>query len=575
MSLMMSQPRIDITSPVHAFASFDPPSVRPGEQSTYRITLNALEESVDVPAELTCSPGLDLRRSAHGQVFSLAFDKLVPITQMNYRAHAEKVGTFVVPEFSVQVYGKPVIVPAAELQVMAAPPPGPITFRPILELTQTNLLAGQSVPARIVLAGPPGAAFQTLGQVQFIGEGIVVDQGSVRQRIESKPRELPSAIAFIYEVMITPIQAGKITLSAQGFTSRNAFSGPIVITAPGTGPGAPPQQTLVETDPVQVNVRPLPLEGRLPGFTGAIGRFHLDPPKLQTNTLRVGDPVRMDVLVQSEGNMPRLVPPPPPNSRDWQILSANDNPVQLMQPRGAATVFHYTLVPFSAEAQTTPAIPFSYYDPERGAYVDMTIPPLPVTVTPGQVPSELMAMLQTNRSLAKEDEQLTLRGLAAARGLTAHSLVPLQQETWFSLVQLIPAAGFAGLLSWDRRRRYLEQHPDVILRARARRALRRQRRALRHAARVGDADAFAIAAVNAMRVACAPHYPAEPRALVGSDVLQVLGPNADSSQSPALVRRFFAFTDAAQFSPASPHTAELLSLEPELEHLLEHLEAKL
>src|SRR5207245_1607849 len=213
------------------------------------------------------------------------------------------------------VYGKPVIVPATELQVMAAPPPGPVTPRPTLELGQTNLVAGQSVAARIVLTGAAGTAFQTLGQVQFTGEGIVVDQGSIRQRIESKPREFSNAIAFIYEVKITPIQAGKLTVSAQGFTSRNAFSGPIVITNP-----------------------------------------------------------------------------------------------------GAATIFHYTLVPLTAEARATPAISFSCYDPDRAAYVDLTIPAVPVTVAPGQVPSELMALLRTNRSLAKEDEQLMLRGLAAVPG---------------------------------------------------------------------------------------------------------------------------------------------------------------
>jgi hypothetical protein len=165
--------------------------------------------------------------------------------------------------------------------------------------------------------------------------------------------------------------------------------------------------------------------------------------------------------------------------------------------------------------------------------------------------------------------------LATSRGRTAASLEPPQQQAWFPLIQLAPAAAFFGLLSWDRRRRYLEQHPDVLLRRRARRALRRQRRILQRAAQAADAPRFAAAAVSAMRVACAPHYPAEPRALVGVDVLPLL-PEPDRSGRPGeVVRRFFAVTDAIRFGTLSPNPADLLPLQPDLERVLQQLEERL
>jgi hypothetical protein len=149
---------------------------------------------------------------------------------------------------------------------------------------------------------------------------------------------------------------------------------------------------------------------------------------------------------------------------------------------------------------------------------------------------------------------------------------------------------------------------------------------MRQAARAGDAEGFASAAVRAMRVACAPHYPAEPRALVGSDVLQVLAESSCSAElqsavSPIvhrqsvryfqapfdvvatgmlqtcdtadcksalhapeleskartseIVRRFFAVTDATRFDTETPKPQELLSLQSELESVLEELEARL
>jgi len=74
-----------------------------------------------------------------------------------------------------------------------------------------------------------------------------------------------------------------------------------------------------------------------------------------------------------------------------------------------------------------------------------------------------------------------------------------------------------------------------------------------------------------MRVACAPHYPAEPRALVGRDILQVLGTNGVSDT----VRRFFAVSDAAHFAASTTDTSGLLALQPDLEKVLEQLESRL
>ena len=184
-------------------------------------------------------------------------------------------------------------------------------------------------------------------------------------------------------------------------------------------------------------------------------------------------------------------------------------------------------------------------------------------------------MKQASPAGVEAEKELELSGLAATRGRTAASLVPPQQQAWFPLVQLAPAAVFFGLWSWDRRRRYLESHPDVPLRRRARRALHRQQRILHRAARAADAPRFAAAAVDAMRAACAPHYPAEPRALVGCDVLPILSEAERSGRAGEVVRRFFAVTDAARFGTATPNPAELLPLQPDLDRVLQRLEEKL
>src|ERR1035441_242374 len=122
MSLMISQPQINISSAPTAIASFDPPLVRPGEWAFYRVVLNALEESIEWPGKLTAPPQLEMRPGAHGQFLQPMGATLEPRTSFNYHIRASSLGAFTVPEFVVQVYGKPVTVPAAQLVVVAQPP---------------------------------------------------------------------------------------------------------------------------------------------------------------------------------------------------------------------------------------------------------------------------------------------------------------------------------------------------------------------------------------------------------------------------------------------------------------------
>lgn len=575
MSLMLSQPKIEITTNISAVASFDPPIVRPGEQTIYRVTFNALEETIDWPKKLNGPVELQTEAGAHGQIVPILGATQIPFTTFNTRVRASKPGDFTMPEFKVQAYGTQVTVPAAELKVVSDAPGSPSHLLHLaLEIAETNLFVGQPIHVRATLPGSAGVFSQGLPPVQFNGQGILVDQAASQQMVTVTSHDGVNMPSYTFQSTLTALEAGKISVFAQCFTG-NRFSGSMVIPGPAMIPAPPTPFTLLESDLVTLNVRSLPKEGELPGFTGGIGSFRIEPAKLGTNELIVGEPVKLAVAVRGDASVARLVPPPAPRIREWQILdSTPSGGITQATPTDNISIFQYTLVPLTDEIKETPAIPFSYFDPVRASYVDLTIPSIPVTVHSGEIPADFATLVKTNATSHEEDEPV-LSGLATTAGWTG-ALVPLQTSPWFPVVQLIPAGAFFGLWSWDRRRRYLEQHPDVLLRRRARRALRREKRVLRRAARDRDASGFASAAVNAMRVACAPHYPAEPRALVGSDVLQLLGSNGHASNGGAtVVRRFFSVTDASHFAGTASDPSDLLSLQPELEQVLEHLESRL
>ena len=622
MSLLMSQPKTEIASNVVAEAAFDPLFVRPGEAAVYRVSFNALEETIVWPEKLNAPPELGFRAGGRGQIMYFNGTNFAPLTMFNYHLRAPRLGRFTVPEFTVIANGKPVTVPAAQLNVVASPPAGIAPAEALVfEVPETNLYAGQAVKVRVLMGPSPGGQLRMLTQVQINGEGVLVDQGAARQQVGPVRRGASTMAAYTYETVLTPLQTGKLTVFAQGYSAGNRYFGPAV-GGRGAGPlpNNLPQFTLLDSEPVELQVRPLPRQGELPGFTGAIGSFSLEPPRLGANPLRVGDAVKLSVTVRGDSNVGRLAAPPPPQVRDWQVFAVAPeplppaSPLAVMAPQPpvaqASTTFVYTLVALTTAARATPAIPFSYFDPKRAAYVDLTIPEVPVTVQPGAGAADLRVLGQPDRGPAESEREPGLSGLAPGPGLAAATLAPVQRRPWFLLVQLAIAAAFAGLWGWDRRRRFLEQHPQVVLRRRARRALRRQWRALGRAARAGDARRFADAAVAAMQAACAPHYPAEPRALVGADVLRVLsppeaGPEGAQTEAPPkglgpdtkeqaiitlrrqergeelaagaaeVARRFFVLTDAARFGLGRADATELLALQPELEKVLRHLERRL
>ena len=575
--LMMTQPPTDISSPVVATASFDPPRVRPGEKSIYRVTFNATEVSIQWPGEISAPPQLKLRRTASGQIMQQTGGMMRPLTTFNYDVRASESGRFTIPEFVVDVYGKPVVVSAAQIEVQTELPPSHETARQLLiETSATNLFVGESLTIRVLLPANAANSVEGLSQVELNGDGFIVDKNSVRQSIQTIERNGRRQGAYIYEVSLTPIAGGELKLFAQGFTAGMQFGGPIVITGQVTIPGGPPKYVLLDSEFVNLHIRPLPAEGELPGFAGAVGSYVCDLPQLATNTVQAGDPVQLRVTVRGQQNLNRLAPPLPPRVPGWQIFPAIRTGIvgEAGTPTYGAT-FSYTLIPTTDELRATPAIPFSCFDPRRAAYVDLTVQPVAITVISNGMVGNAETPVLLAESAFEPEIKLALSKLAPSPGRTTGSLVPLQLRGWFPLVLLTPVLGFCALGFWDRRRRFLERHPEIARRRQARRELRRVKRLLKQAAASGDAAGFRQSAVKAMQIAAAPHYPAEPEALVGGDVLEILDMKERVGRAGEVVRRIFAEADAAAFATTSPGQDELLGWQSEFDAVLVKLEERL
>jgi hypothetical protein len=555
MQLQVAQPAVDISSPVTATATFDPPVTQVGGKTFYRVTVDATESSIEwpekIPAPLFLLPGI----KSQGQIMQTLNGQFRPLTAFLYEVLPTTTGRFTIPEFKVPAYGQTVTIPAASLDVVAensAPIPPPRQL--VLETSATNVFLGEPFRVRVLLPSSAANEIEALRETLLNGDGFITDKTATRQSVQTINYQGQLKPVFLFETTLTPIATGPLRISAQAFTAGREFSGQISITGQVTIPGGPARYVFLVSEPVEIKVRPLPSAGELPGFTGTIGKFTIAPPRLATNRFRVGEPVHLEVGFHAEGNLTRFVPPEPPRVREWQIIAD--------KPPGSG----YTLIALTDEVRATPAIPFSYFDPEAAQYVDLTIPALPVTVTGQGLPVEVTALNE-----AETNALLKLSNLATTADKTVSSLKPLQLQRWFIGVQLVPLIGFIALWQWDRRRRFLAAHPEIVRRRKAKRDLRREKIKLQKAVAAGDAAAFTQHAVNAMKIAVAPHFPAHPQALVGGDVLWLLDAAGRDGET---VRAMFA-ADDSQFAITPTTQADLLSLHSAVEAVLQKLEARL
>jgi hypothetical protein len=557
--LQVQQPPVDVSpaETIAVTAEFDPPVVHPGEKSFYRVTVDAGESAIRWPEKISAPAELNLTAVTHGEISRMSGSRFTPLTTFLYEAGPATAGDFTVTNFSVKVAGQAVEIPATSLKVSTGATNGLPARRLMLEASATNLFLGQPFRLRVLLPAGNGNEIEALREIQLNGNGLMTDRRSQHLSVAVTSVQGTLKPTFICEMTVTPIAAGPMKLSAQAFTAGREFSGPISITGQVTIPGGPPKYVLVVSSPLAINVRPLPA-GEPAGFTGTLGKFSTDQPQLATNRLRVGEPVRLKINFQGAGELARFVSPQPPRTRGWQVIA--DQP--------PATGF--TLIPQTDTVTNTPAIPFCAFDPATGKYYDLTIPALPVTVIGDGLPTVLPALTDENQSAAPPK----LSGLAASVGKTSSSLKPLQLRGWFVCVQLVPVIGFLALWQWDRRRRFWEAHPDLFRRRAARRALRRKKREWQNAIAGGDAAGFVRNGVDALRIAVAPHFPAEPRALVCADVLAQLGDAGCNDHAGETVRKVFAAADA-QFAITPQTQTDLLALAAEVEAVLQKLEEKL
>ena len=252
--------------------------------------------------------------------------------------------------------------------------------------------------------------------------------------------------------------------------------------------------TVIVSNPVEVEVLPLPVAGRPRSFTGLVGRLNVSA-SLDRSSVETNDAVTLELIVEGEGNLRGLAAPTIDFPADFEVFPPEVTEAidrSGSRVRGSRT-YVYVLIPRSPGEKTIPPVEMSYFDAESGLYATSASQPLRLDVTGDPV---LVAPVgRAGVETLREDIRFIQIGPPSLGALGGS----LADAPGFWIVALLPLVALVGALGlrthWDR----LEG--DVAY-ARGRRAGRIAKKRLaqaRAAMSEGDARVFYAEVERALR----------------------------------------------------------------------------
>lgn len=140
------------------------------------------------------------------------------------------------------------------------------------------------------------------------------------------------------------------------------------------------------SDPVQIQVSPLPEAGKPQTFSGAVGKFDFAA-EAKPKEVAAGDPITLTMTVTGMGNLQSIKSPVlAEDLTQFKIYEPESKTEILSRKEGiiGKKVFEVVLVPKEEDITEIPQIEFTFYDPEKKQYLTLRKGPIPIQVSPPQ-----------------------------------------------------------------------------------------------------------------------------------------------------------------------------------------------
>jgi hypothetical protein len=302
----------------------------------------------------------------------------------------------------------------------------------------------------------------------------------------------------------------------------------------------------VLSNAVELTVKELP-PNKPADFTGAVGQLQMDVTTGAT-TVKANEAIDLKVRFSGRSNLKLIDAPKPAFPGDFEVYDPKIGDKVSVNASGmnGSREFQYLLIPRHEGVYTLEPITFSYFDPEKGSYQQLSSGPLTFTVEKGDASSGGAATI--SRPSRSEVEVLDRDIRYIRTGDLA--LVPLGHHLFGSWPYLagitVPALAFLALLGW-RRRRDAEQADALGMRRKGADKVARQRlKSASEALSKNDREGFYAAMSKALQGYLADKFALGVAEVNAGVVREKLGTLGDAAE--AYVRLMDA-CELARFAP--------------------------
>ena len=315
----------------------------------------------------------------------------------------------------------------------------------------------------------------------------------------------------------------------------------------------------VASNPLRVQVLPLPQEGRPPEFQGAVGDFSISG-QLDKSEVKANEALSFKVRISGNGNLAGLSEPRIQFPSSFEVYPPKMEQQIRRDPGGISgeKTFEYVLIPRRPGPVRLGPVQMAYFDPASDTYRISRAPELSVNVTPGDQLAEA-----AKAGLSRQEVKLLaqdIRFIKIGSGPFHKIGDSILTVTGFWIPFSLPLLCLLGAVGYRRHQTRLKG--DVAY-ARARRARRISRKRLAQAQSYLDRDAeqeFYPAVGQALMGYLADKLNVARAGMVSQEVKESLRARGVSEESLARYFDCLQICDLKQFAPSSSGREEMRDL---------------
>ncbi len=343
--------------------------------------------------------------------------------------------------------------------------------------------------------------------------------------------------ATLKQVALFPTQSGQVKVD------KMTVSGQVVIDDGWFGSAQPFE---VSSDPITINVKPLPEAGKPADFTGGVGDFKVTAAMSGDSSIG-GEPLTLTVKVAGTGNIglvgePQLVP-----ISGVKVLSPETKQTTRTSDGrvGGERTFNYPLIPTADGKFVIPEIEMGFFNPRTGSYYTQTTPRFEFVATGATGRTPLAEAGTGVKTLGTDIVHIKPGFGLVAPFANRHS--PVGKLVWFFYPAGIVVLG-VGLLM-GRHRRRLEQDRGYARRSRSSRLVKKGLAEATHLLAQGNEREFYAALNRAVVRYVGDRFNLETSGMTGDQIQSELSRLSVAPDTISNLLDLIASCDAARFSP--------------------------